>query len=193
MYSYYERILTLSDPPDCGHGFVSVERMRLLLDIDSFAETEPIESRQQITPDMRFTCDGVITSWIIGADWNRSNSLFPEFQVWRNVWNNMYQKIHGTVAELPTRTTTSVYVFSDFQPVPVMAGDVLGIFTPNNSRLIPLSEKTSSPTNYYLPSGDSEDSSVDIINVQSNIMVEPYRPLVSAVIGELFCFSSWCL
>ena len=75
-------------------------------------------------------------------------------------------------------------MFSDFQSVPVMAGDVLGIFTPNNSRLIPLSETTSSPTNYYLPSGDSEDSSVDIINVQSNIMVEPYRPLVSAFIGE---------
>ena len=159
--------------------------MRLLLDIDSVAGTEPIEGRQQITPYMRFTCDGVITSWIIGADWNRNNSLFPEFQVWRNVGNNTYQKIHGTVAELPTRTTTSVHVFNDFQPIPVMAGDVLGIFTSNKSRLIPLSETTSSPINYYLPSGDSEESSVDIFNAQSNnIMVEPYRPLVSAVIGE---------
>ena len=163
---------------------MSVERMRLLLGIDSVAGTEPIEGRQQITPDMRFTCDGVITSWIIGADFNSSNSLFPEFQVWRNVGNNTYQKIHGTVAELPTKTATYVYVFSDFQPLPILAGDVVGIFTPNSSRLIPLSETTSSPTNYYLPSGDSEESSVDIINVQSNIKVEPYRLLVSAVIGE---------
>ena len=45
------RVNNNCDPPNGTRSFVSVERMRLLLDIDSVAGTEPIESRQQITPD----------------------------------------------------------------------------------------------------------------------------------------------
>ena len=108
--------------------------MKLVLGIESVGERRLIGGRQQITPDLRFTCDGLITSWIIGGDWNRNNTPFPELQVWRNIGNDTYQKIHGTIAESPTMRTSFVYVYSDFQPIPVLAGDILGIFLASESR-----------------------------------------------------------
>ena len=114
--------------------------MKLVLSIETVGERRLIGGRQQITPDLRFTCDGLITSWIIGGDWNGNNTPFPELQVWRNIGNDTYQKIHGTIAEFPTMRISYVYVYSDFQPNPVLAGDILGMFIPNNLRLTPFSE-----------------------------------------------------
>ena len=61
--------------------------MRLLLRLDSTESTITRDRRQQITPDMRFTCDGMITKWIIGADWmaGDDDTLYPELEVWRNI------------------------------------------------------------------------------------------------------------
>ena len=41
--------------------------MRLILNIEMHGVLVSTESRQQITPDMKFTCDGMITKWIITA------------------------------------------------------------------------------------------------------------------------------
>ena len=172
------------DPPDCQVGFLSVERMRSIL---GTAEIKPIGSRQQITPDMKFTCDGVITSWIIGARLYPTNSLFPEFQIWRNNGNSEYKKINGSVPEFQTIISPRVIAYSVLPPMPIQSGDILGIFIPNNSRLRLFSESTKSPTNYYLPTEDSEESSIESFDLGRNLgslMRESYHPLVSAVIGE---------
>ena len=163
--------------------------MKLVLGIESVGERRFIGGRQQITPDMRFTCDGLITSWIIGGDWNGNNTPFPELQVWRNIGNNTYQKIHRTITEFPVIRTSDIYVYTDFQPIPVLTGDILGIFLPRESRLSIFSENASSPTNYFLPVGDSEESTANITDLQidsNGILVEAYHPLVSAVIGKFF-------
>ena len=60
--------------------------MRLLLNLDGVNSPTFTERRQQITPDMRFTCDGMITKWIIGARWDSGDeTLCPELQIWRNI------------------------------------------------------------------------------------------------------------
>ena len=182
---------TLLDPPDCQYGFLSVERMRSIL---GTAGIKPIGSRQQITPDMKFTCDGMITAWIVGAEWNRINSLFPEFQVWRKIRCRKYKKISGRVPELQTSVSFRINAYSVFPPMPVKSGDILGMFIPKNSRLNLLSEKTNSPTNYYLPTEDSEDSSLEIFDLEENVgslMRKSYHPLISAVIGK--CLGHSCL
>ena len=76
---------------------MSVERMRILLGLDNINQQSFQTKRQQITPDIRFTCDGMITKWIVGA--NMAGSSFnPELQVWRNIGNDVYQ---STVSESP--------------------------------------------------------------------------------------------
>ena len=168
--------------------------MRLIL---GNAGIKSIGSRQQITPDMKFTCDGIITAWIVGANWNRTNSLFPEFQVWRKIRRRKYKKISGRVPELQTSVSPRINAYSVLPPMPVMSGDILGIFIPKNSKLRPLSESTNSkPKNYYLPTEDSEESSLEIFDLEENIgslMRKSYHPLISAVIGKCLGHSCFAL
>ncbi|CAI8024639.1 hypothetical protein GBAR_LOCUS14308, partial [Geodia barretti] len=117
----------VTDPPGCGRGFMSVERMRLFLNLDSVSPIIYTVQRQQISPEMRFICDGNITKWIIGADHGTNDILYPELQIWRKAGDETYEKISGTFIEAPTLVNTRIYEYDNFSPIPVKSGDILGI------------------------------------------------------------------
>ena len=104
--------------------------MRLLLGLDSVEDRMHTQSRQQITPDIRFTCDGMITKWIVGADWQHNDNFYPELQIWRNIGNDTYQKINGTFLEFADSSSNRIYEYDNFSPIPFRAGDILGVFIP---------------------------------------------------------------
>ena len=165
--------------------------MRLLLGLDSIAGIVHTERRQQITPDMRFTCDGMITKWIIGAAWGSSDddTLYPELQIWRNIGNDTYQKINGTFIEASMENTNRLYEYDDFSPIPVQTGDILGAFIPRTSmsRLSLISEDMDTPINYYLETDSSvTESPYDMIDIQMMPSLEQlgYHPLVTVEIGK---------
>ena len=174
---------------------MSVERMRLLLEIDSVSQVQQMDGRQQINPGMRFTCDGFITKWIIGGEIqdDDENNIYPELQVWREVADNTYKKINGTRISVPASSNrrNNVIVFHNFQPVPVESGDVLGMFVPQSGkeRVTLMSEETNSPTNYFVPVGDTETSPFNLIDVQSSgttsVLLGNNIPLVSVEFGKL--------
>ena len=148
----------------------SVERMRILRRLETVGTATNPDQRQQITPDITFTCDGMITKWIVGANWDSSDSLYPELQVWRNIGNDMYQKINGTFITTQTENSNRIYEYDNFSPIPFQAGDILGVFLPRDrdTRLRLLSEITDSPTNYYLTTDDFDfESPFDSIDIQS--------------------------
>ena len=180
-----------ADPPGCGCGFMSVERIRILLgtEIVGSAIDSDQHRRQQFTPDIKFTCDGMITKWIIGAGWDSRDSLYPELQVWRNIGNEVYQKINGTVITTPTENSNRIYEYDNFSPIPFQAGDILGAFLPRDRfvRLLLLSENTNSPTTYYrylISDSDSPFDTIDIHSTQS-LISQAYHPLVSVEIGKV--------
>ena len=165
--------------------------MRLLLGLDRVEGRMHTQSRQQITPDIRFTCDGMITKWIVGADWHDddNDNFYPELQIWRNIGNDTYQKINGTFLEFADSSSNRIYEYDNFSPIPFRAGDILGVFIPRTSlsRLRLLSEDTDSPTNYYLTTENTVSVSPhDMIDIQNTPMVmsRTYHPLVSVEIGE---------
>ena len=184
-----------ADSPGCECGFMSVERMRILLGLDNINQQSFQTKRQQITPDIRFTCDGMITKWIIGA-YTAGCSFNPELQVWRNIGNDVYQKINGTFIDVTTssRYEYSVYEYSNFSPIPFQAGDILGVFIPGHisSNLALLSENTTSPTNYYLTTDSTvSESPYDMMDI-SSVMSQGYHPLVSVEIGKQASSFSFC-
>ena len=164
--------------------------MRLLLGLDSVGDDIRTDRRQQITPDIRFTCDGMITKWIIGADWKISESLYPELQLWRSSGNNMYWKINGTLIEVETESENRIYEYNDFSPIPFQAGDSLGVFIPRGaqSNLRLRAESGYGPTNYYIPTADSTVSPYDSIDLQQDtpqVSSSVYHPLVTVeIIGK---------
>ena len=191
-------ILFAPDSPGCVCGFMSVERMRILLRLDTVGNLRGGQQRQQITPDMKFTCDGLITKWIVGADWHNDDYLYPELQVWRrNVVNNTYHKINGTFLNIETESNNRIYEYEDFSPIPVQAGDVLGAFIPQNklAKLRLRSEENHGHTNYYeMTNPDAEESPYDnTIDIDSlpSLRTDVYHPLVTVEISE-FCAIQKC-
>ena len=164
--------------------------MRILLGLDTVGNVANRPQRQQITPDIKFTCDGMITKWIVGAGWDGRDFLYPELQVWRNIGNDVYHKINGTFITTPTEIPNRIYEYDDFSPIPFQAGDILGVFLPRDrdARLRLLSETTNNPTNYYLITANSDsESSFDTIDIQStqSLISRAYHPLVSVEIGKV--------
>ena len=97
------------------------------------------DSTQTVSPRTSFTCDGNVTKWIIRWQESSSSSLsFPEIQVWRfsNEANATFQLVGNTAitAELgATRAIADrVFEFTVDPPLPVQAGDVLGIYRPES-------------------------------------------------------------
>ena len=169
--------------------------MRILLGLEIVGSDVNPDQRQQITPDIKFTCDGMITKWIVGARWVSSDSLYPELQVWRNIGNDVYQKRNGTFITTPIENSNRIYEYDNFSPIPFQEGDILGVFLPGNelAGLSLLSETIDSPTNYYLTTDDFDfESPFDTIDMQStqSLRSQAYHPLVSVEIGKLNIITS---
>ena len=191
---YFIVILALySDPPGCGCGFMSVERIRILLRLDSVGEVVEQDRRQQITPDMKFTCDGIITKWIIGGQLFGDAAFSPELQLWREIGNDTYQKINGTLITIETESgdrIIGVYEYDNFPPIPFQAGDILGVFVPRKegNKFTLKSEDGRGPTNYFINTGhDVTISPYDTIYLKQEapqIQSEVYYPLITVEISE---------
>ena len=180
----------VSDSPGCVCGFMSVERMRILLGLDTVGSLHNNQQRQQITPDIKFTCDGLITKWIVVATWRYSNNFYPELQVWRKVESNAYHKINGTFIIIEKENINRIYEYEDFSPIPVQTGDILGIFIPRSdlSRLRVVSERDYGPTNYYIrTSENAAESPYDTIDIDNtpSLLSFGYNVLVTVEISEL--------
>ena len=170
--------------------------MRLLLGLDSIGGVTSMGRRQQVTPDIRFTCDGMVTKWIVGANWNNDKSLYPELQVWRSSGNDMYQKISGTLIDVEPESEERVYEYANFAPIPVQAGDILGVFSPHsaNTKLRLRAEEGHGHTNYYITTFNSDTVSpydtIDLQQVTPQVSSSLYYPLVTVEISK---HSTTCL
>ena len=194
-------VLLCADSPGCVRGFMSEERIRLVLGRDTTSLAN-FDRRQHLSPEINFTCDGMITKWIIVANSliGPNNQFFPELQVWRNVGNDTYHKISGTHIFLPfvPQSTNTLFEYSSFDPIPVRAGDVLGVFIPDDtySRIFLRSESSNNRPRLYYHTVDSTVtvSRFDVIDRMNNdppmTTVTTYRPLVAVEFGEPFSMIS---
>ena len=187
----------VQDSPDCACGFMSTERMRLLLGLETVGNMVlSLNQRQQITPSMKFLCDGLVTKWIIAGNVGLqvNHNLHPELQIWRKTGNETFERINGTFVVFQNRSERGIYEYEDFSPIPVLSGDILGIFQPERrlSRLRIHSEEASEPTNYYHTTADGPnggESPFNTIHLQ-NASRESYHPLISVEMSKL---TSFCL
>ena len=158
----------------------------MLLGLESFGTAVVTQERQQITPSMKFTCDGVITKWIIGAEWSgeSEDTLYPELQLWRKN-HDTYQKINGTLIAIETESDDNMYEYDNFPPIPFQAGDILGVYIPPPygwSKLRLRSEVGHGPINYFIGRGENVYETIDFQNTPQ-ISSDVYHPLVTVEIS----------
>jgi hypothetical protein len=182
--------MTPIDAEGCERGFMSVERMRILLGLDEVKSAVVRDQRQQITPAINFTCEGLIMKWVVGAEWHSLGNLFPELQLWRRTDNESqtYQKINGTLLTISGKNESGIYEFDDFSPILFRPGDIVGMFLPHamESRLRIQSEDVSNVLNYYLPVENlAEESHIEEIDLEDtdSLQTKKYLPLVSVYIS----------
>ena len=164
---------------------MSNETLRTLVGLEELGRLVSRNQRQQITPDINFTCDGVITNWIIGAIYTEDSIPGPELQLWRKMENDTYVKVSGTIVTAEVNNSNLIYGNSSFSPIPFRAGDILGIFVPNaaDSILKLRFELARGPRNYFLDLDRTDRMSPhQQFNLTASVSSDVYHPLVSVEI-----------
>ena len=153
---------------------------------------------QWIFPNIRFTCNGSITSWKLRVDTTTMESdavqrPIPQLSTWR-----ARRLFEGDTAFMRNSTTNeslssvmregSVYEYVLSSPIPVQSGDIVGIKMPSNA-----TERRRSvrPLFVELSEGNSSTRSCsafldsDELFISSTCAQFTFIPLVTAVIGQL--------
>ena len=154
------------------------------------------ESTQSVSPHTSFTCNGNVTKWIMRwIPFISSSMNFPELQVWRpsNEANATFQLVGSTAITADpgaTRTIADfVFEFTVNPPLPVQAGDVLGIYQPAESRI-----------RLYSGAIQSNEVLFQIVSSSLTIFPEPTLavrsmsrvPLISAEVGRFLFVLAAC-
>ena len=104
-----------------------------------------------LIPDINFTCNGTITRWIVGAEWEGDNTpAYTELQIWRMSSNNEYIKIAGTNIIVGSENVSEVYEIEN--QLTIQEGDIFGYFQPKkgDSELNLCLEKSDRITTYHI-------------------------------------------
>ena len=124
-------ILDGSQADNCISGFMSVDRMDVLLDNKGRIVVSESGNVQEIFPEVNFTCSGTIQSWIFGALELSNGLLFPELQIWRpDGGDGSYTKVES-ISTNSTRITLveeGLYQYPLSSPLHFQAGDILGYY-----------------------------------------------------------------
>lgn len=178
-----EEVVSSTDPPDCGCGFMSVERVYALLELNAGMRKD-FNDRHMIFPHITFTCSGEVVQWIVAGKWNNGNrQQYPELQIWRPSGGTAYVKLNSTSLSPDEKENDDVYEYRADPPLPFQPGDVLGVWQPDDgdSRLQVRYDNAGDSVYYYTGAtgnSDSFDTTANGVEMETDI------PLVTVEIGK---------
>ena len=116
-------------------GFLNEEALRIAVDVYATNNTYNVRTRcshQRIIPGIRFTCTGMLTKWIIGAQRTLTQSTnYPQLQIWRQSGssNNLFDRINfSDITDLNATDDLNVYEYIPNPPLQFQTNDLLGLF-----------------------------------------------------------------
>ena len=160
------------DNPSClDTGFQTSEMIqsKVLQVTDVLGPTNIVRGFSNI----RFTCDGVITKWIVGIDDVTGNTL-PNIQLIRSDMTLITSLTVNT--NNGTSTNTNVYEFTSLLNAEVKTGDILVV----NSTDVPM---------YYQQFNGPQNCMIDSSNTLVEVEENNY-PLISVEVGKLIFVES---
>ena len=172
-------VVFVADPPDCGCGFMSVDRVYALLDQRSVRQ---FNNQQVIFPNITFSCSGEVVKWILAGHWRNGEMNYPQLQIWRLLESNnsVYVKLNYTIISTDSEEDDDVYEYAVASPLPFQPGDILGVLQPDKSKL-QVRYKQGGGFLYYSSEAGDNSNVFDI----SGGDIENDLPLVTVEIGKL--------
>ena len=166
---------------DCTEGFPSLFHIDNVL---KNTELDTKDKRQVLIPGINFTCNGTVTTWIIGAEWKGNTQAYTELQIWRMSSDSQYEKITGVSIMVGTMNGNEVY--EQDSPLAFQEGDILGYFQPKSgdSELDLYLEKSKRITTYYMELDLTPPANGTSFSLDEDISDDKY-PLIAAITGTL--------
>ena len=162
---------------------MNIDRMNAVL---GNVEVRADDNYQGIFPEVGFTCDGTVSSWVFGAKWEGKSQSFTELQIWRPVVDNdrVFTKVWSTEI-FTSENQSELYYYPLTTPLAFQAGDVLGYYQPpsTQSQLSLLYERDvrGLQIGFYYYNQPHSPSTVDIRNGD---IFRKYQMLINVIAGE---------
>ena len=181
----------------CANGFIQLDMLRTVAQkiLDGSESTNRLSNELRLIPDWNFTCNGTITSILLGADIRSSGvSLYPEVQIWRRtdpsspdreytiVWSEEIKLDAGYFSP------SGVLEYRLSNPFNFQAGDIFGVYQPSQSnsvvRIYYNDDDKTAPVAYTF-TGASIDATVsyNIDSTDFSLMMQQQLILISPVAG----------
>ena len=148
---YYSIIITCIDSPSCTGNFLSRSALKQGA-VNVNINNVRIRDQQRLFPNITFTCNGSITKWIVGAEADINEQLFPELQIWRNTGGSNYTKAHFSKLSsiAPDNKNVVEYMYNLNTPLEFREGDILGVYQPqsHDSALVVYYQERDGPVNF---------------------------------------------
>ena len=120
---------------DCSSGFISYEDIKKQAKYVTLVVDDDEQVENRFYKDIGFNCNGTITNVIVGVKNNLVQTMNPpEIRIWRSTGNEYTQS--GPSIQLyydnAAQDVSTEYLrwYNLSEPVPIEAGDVLGIYQP---------------------------------------------------------------
>ena len=142
-------VITISDAAGgCANGFIQLDMLRTLAQKipDGSESDSKLNKELRLIPDWNFTCNGTITSFLMGADirpattWFRT--LYPEVQIWRRTDPSSLSREYYLESFEEIRldagyfSPSGVLEYHLNNPFHFQAGDIFGVYQPIEGRSI---------------------------------------------------------
>ena len=177
----------------CANGFIQLDMLKTLAQKipDGAASTNRLSNELRLIPDWNFTCNGTITSFLLGADIITSQTQYPEVQIWRKTDpsspDREYAKVWSEEIMLNAGyfSPSGVLEYHLDNPFNFQAGDIFGVYQPDDSvvRIYYNDNDNTAPVAYML-TGSSIDATVRY-NIDSDdfSLIQQQLILISPVAG----------
>jgi len=145
-------------------GFLNEEALRIAVDVYDTDNTYSVRTRerqQRIIPGIHFTCTGMLTKWIIGAQRTLTQTTSHlQLQIWRQrsqTTNTFDRTNFNDITDLNTTNDLNVYEYMPNPPLQFQADDLLGLFQPRrtDTQEVVYFQEGGGPRNYAYSNRDS--------------------------------------
>ena len=157
------------------------------------ASTARLTNELRLIPDQNFTCNGTITSFLLGIDIRTGETLYPQVQIWRRTNSpsiREYMKVDFEEIRLDpgSFSPSGVFEYPLSTPMNFQNGDILGVWQPRQRdsivRIFYSENDNNAPSTYRLGGATN-----DVYNIDNGFSsTQDELILISPVAG--ICMSS---